>query len=567
LEENRFKRIRGIILRRVLLVPFITIMLVCGTLVYYFATDLSEHVASELVRIADGHRNLIEQFLKDRTYDLSFIASSFSIEELKQEKFLSEMFIRLQKNSPAFFDIGVFDHEGNHVAYIGPYDLKGKNYSQAEWFKAVQEKSVYISDVFLGYRNIPHFVIVVRQKENNRPWYLRATIDTLFFTDLVESIRVGKTGEAYLVNPEGLFQTRRRSGGALMEKDKDFGLYQTDQKAIISFSTADYAGDRHLYATGMLLDTGWLLVVRQAFWDAYAPLARAVMIATAIILIGSAIVIVMAYLLASGLANRLSLADMEKRQLGSQLIMAGKLAEVGEMSAGVAHEINNPLQVMKSEQTMINDILFEIEKEKDASNEENFRLLRDSVDQISVQIDRCKRITQGLLKFSRASETAFKAIEIPPFIKEVVAMIETRAATEGVRIVQQFDLDLPLLESDPAQLQQVLLNLLNNALYAVQDVRHGEIKVTVIHENNDLMMSVADNGSGIPPENMEKIFMPFFTSKPVGQGTGLGLSTAYGIIERLGGKITVSSELNVGTVFTVQMPLSGSRDTAGVNKT
>ena len=102
------------------------------------------------------------------------------------------------------------------------YRLEGKNYSQAEWFKAVCEKSIYISDVFLGYRNTPHFIIAVKKMEDGEPWYLRATIDTQFFNNLVENIRVGKTGEAYLTNKDGVLQTRKRSGASLMSIDPDF---------------------------------------------------------------------------------------------------------------------------------------------------------------------------------------------------------------------------------------------------------------------------------------------------------------------------------------------------------
>jgi two-component system NtrC family sensor kinase len=111
------------------------------------------------------------------------------------------------------------------------------------------------------------------------------------------------------------------------------------------------------------------------------------------------------------------------------------------------------------------------------------------------------------------------------------------------------------IESDPAQLQQVFLNLLNNAIHALRNRDNAEIRITAEKEEDQLAISIGDNGCGIPPENLEKIFMPFFTTKPVGQGTGLGLSTCYGIVQRLGGKMSVSSELNVGSVFTVYLPL------------
>lgn len=554
--SGKFRHIRGMILRRVLLVPFIIVMLVYGTLVYFFAANIRDQAASELARIAREQSRLIYEFLEERASDLEFAASSQTFDQMIDDGYLVKALEQLQAGSPAFLDLGVFDEAGNHVAYVGPYNLKGKNYSDAEWFKEVQDKKIYISDVFLGYRKIPHFIIAVRSGEGGRRWYLRATIDTQYFNNLVESVRMGKTGEAFLINESGMFQTRRRSGGELMEVDRDHALYKSDGASIVPFAAASRTGVRYLYATGRLSDTGWLLVVRQEIADAYAPLVRAVVAALAIIFAGGAVVVGMGFVLASGLSHRLAVADMEKQQMGSQLIMAGKLAEAGEMSAGVAHEINNPLQVMSVEHTLITDILGDIEKSGGAPGPETMAQLRDSVNQIAVQIDRCRNITMGLLKFARKSDTTMQEADLRAVVREAVGMIERRAQLEGVRIIQVFESDLPRIVTDTSQLHQVFLNLLNNTLYAFRERDNGEIRISGGVEDDFAVVSVADNGCGISPENMEKIFLPFFTTKPVGQGTGLGLSTCYGIVERLGGQIKASSKLGAGSVFSVFLPLT-----------
>lgn len=543
------------ILIRVLMVPFIIVLIVFGTLVYYFASYSSRQVRSELERVAMDHRSLIHQFLGEKVANLQFISSSYSIDELKSEAGLTRIFRRLQSGSTAFFDLGIFDEKGDHLAYAGPYDLAGKNYAQTEWFKAVQERGLYISDVFLGYRNIPHFVIAVRRHEGDRIWYLRATIDTFAFNDLVENIRIGNTGEAYLVNRKGILQSRRRSGGRLMEPDQDFHNYQIDNEQVTSFSTGSYFARQYLYAAGELESTGWIMVVRQAANDAYAPLRFSVIISVIIIIGGVIVVIIMGYIQATRIVNRLNLADMEKQQMKTQLVVAGKLAEVGEMSTGLAHEINNPLQVMKSELTMINDIIPDIEQIIKTHDPENMRLLTDSVEQIGVQIDRCGRITQGLLKFARKTDSSRQQIEIQKFLPEVVRMVEQRAYLENIRIIQELDPDIPPLMSDPNQLQQVFLNLLNNAIHALKGKTPAEIRIKCSQKEGNLKVQVMDNGCGIFPEDMEKIYLPFFTTKPVGQGTGLGLSTVYGIVNGLGGEITVESEINAGTEFTIRLPL------------
>jgi two-component system NtrC family sensor kinase len=558
MEAVDFENTRRMILLRVLLVPFVAVALVFGTLVYYFGTNLSGQARAKLVSLAEAHQDLIEQFLRERSANLQFVAASNSFEEVGDDKKVSAVLERLQTMSPAFFDLGIFDANGNHVAYSGPYALKGKNYAHMEWFKRVQSEEVYISDVFLGYRNIPHFVIAVRRFQNGRPWYVRATIDTSFFNNLVENIRVGKTGEAYLVNKYGVFQTRRYSGGNLMEDDPDFGLYQVNQQEAVSFAADDRLGRRYLYAISHLKPTGWLLVVRQEIGDAYTPLMRAVLVAVALIIGGGIAVVTMGFFLATGVSHQLAIADMEKRQMGSQLIMAGKLAEIGEMSAGIAHEINNPLQVMKTEETLLRDILSDVEADRAADHTQNYRLIRNCIDQIGVQIDRCGRITHGLLKFARESDTRIQTVDLKFLLPEVVDMVDRRARVENILIVQETETDLPTIQSDPAQLQQVFLNLLNNAIYAINKKSDsGEIRINAVRKDGRLNVSIKDDGCGIAPEDINKIFHPFFTTKPVGQGTGLGLSTCYGIIERLGGDIMVKSEVNVGTTFTIRLPLSG----------
>ncbi len=555
MQSDRYRRTRRMILTRAMLVPLVLVLAVCCTLVYYFAVNLREQVASKLERIADEHRRSIESFLDERVSDLRLIVLSYSFDELGGSGRLGEVLERLQAGSPAFLDLGVFDEQGNHAAYNGPYDLKGKNYAQAEWFKEVRSKDVYVSDVFLGYRNIPHFIIAVKKEEEDRTWYLRATIDTLSFNNLVESIRVGKTGEAYLVNKKGKLQTRRRSGGAPMEADADMSLYMVEGRDVASFTATDHLGTRHLYATGGLRRTGWALVVRQEIGDAYAPLTRAVAVAAVMIAAGGAVVMIMAFLLASGLAHQLTVADLEKRQMGSQLIQAGKLAEVGELSSAMAHEINNPLQIMTSENTLITDILDEAEGDPRRLDAGNLGMIRDSVDQINIQIARCSKLTQGLLKFARKSETREELLLLQPLIEEVVGMIERSVRLEGIRIMRELEPDLPPVIGDRGQLTQVFLNLLNNAVYALGGKEKGIIRIHGAVEKDQLCVAVADNGCGIKPENMERIFLPFFTTKPAGQGTGLGLSTSYSIVERAGGRIKVGSEPNVGTVFTVQLPL------------
>jgi two-component system NtrC family sensor kinase len=250
--------------------------------------------------------------------------------------------------------------------------------------------------------------------------------------------------------------------------------------------------------------------------------------------------------------------DAEKDALGQQLIRAGRLAELGEMAAGFAHEINNPLQIIKNEQALMEVILSDLKDAGELKQSGSLTELEDSIAQINVQISRCAEITQAILKFGRKSEPVSQNLALDVFIPEVTAMVKKNASVHGITITQEIAEELPPIHGDATQLQQVLLNLFNNAIDAIVE-KHGSFGGEMIisagqKENGNVGISVKDNGSGISSENLKKIFAPFFTTKPVGKGTGLGLSVCYGIVESMGGVMEVSSEKGVGTMFMIRLP-------------
>ena len=246
------------------------------------------------------------------------------------------------------------------------------------------------------------------------------------------------------------------------------------------------------------------------------------------------------------------------KQMDEQLIRAGRLAEIGEMASGFAHEINNPLQIIKSEYALIEMIFADLKEKGDIKESQDLADLEDSIDQIKLQVDRCADITQAILQFGRKEEPVTKDIELSTFIPEVVGMVANKAGVHGIAIQQEIAGQNSDVHGDLRHLQQVLVNLLNNAIDAVI-ARHGSSGGAIWIESNpaengNVEIKIRDNGSGISSENLNKVFTPFFTTKPVGKGTGLGLSVCYGIINKMGGDMSVASQANVGTTFTIRLP-------------
>lgn len=253
--------------------------------------------------------------------------------------------------------------------------------------------------------------------------------------------------------------------------------------------------------------------------------------------------------------------DAEKEQLSQQLIGASRLAELGEMSTGFAHEINNPLQIIKSEQSLIEINLSELKETGQLKKSESLDEIEDSMEQIKLQISRCSKITQQILKFGRQSEPEKNDVDLRSFIPEITDMVAKKASVHGITVKQNVAEDTAPVNGDTSQLQQVLLNLFNNAMDAIIDqhgTSGGELSIEAgPKENGNVEIKVTDNGSGISPENLSKIFSPFFTTKPVGKGTGLGLSVCYGIIDKMGGTMTATSEKGIGTTFIINLPEAG----------
>jgi two-component system NtrC family sensor kinase len=565
-EKDQYTGMRRMIFLCMILVPVIPFIAVLGIGYYHFTTSLETNTLATMSRIVEDHRQMIDTFLRERRRDLGFILDTNTYESLTDPEKFYAVFTQLQRISSAFVDLGVFDQEGIHVMYQGPYRLVGIDYGKEEWFRHVLKQGYYISDIFLGFRRIPHFVIALKKEESGKTWVIRATIDTYVFNELVEKVRIGKTGEAYILNAQGIFQTTRRSGGNLLTKDPDDIPDTNRQPGVRTFIRKDARGDECLFATTWLQEKEWMLVVRQETADAFKALRSATFMILVIMVLGGVTITILAYTLTHQIIRRMQRIDIEKQQLGQQLVRATRLAELGQMAAGFAHEINNPLQIMKSDRTLIDMIVSDL-KNKGTLEEQDLKDLRESLDQLKVQIERCAKITQTILEFGRKNEPEEKDVDVGAFISQVTSMISEKAAVQGIRLKKEISEQTPMLRADPSQLQQVLLNLLNNAIDAITE-RHGseggELSIQAGPDTNGrVRISVRDNGIGISTSSLNKIFTPFFTTKPPGKGTGLGLYVCYGIIEGMAGTMEVESQRGVGTTFIVNLPARVADETEG----
>ncbi len=458
--EKDYLSIRKNVLMSMILVPIIPFILSLGIGYYSFTNSLENSTIASMKRIVEDHRIMIESFLAERRHDLEFILHAYSYEQVSNPEILNRIFQNLQAGSEALTDLGVFDESGSHVAYNGPYALKWKVYREEDWFIRVMKQGYYISDIFLGYRKVPHFIIAVKKSDGSRQWILRTTIDTQMFTDLVEKVRIGKSGEAYLINMDGILQTNMRSGKKLMDITSDPIRYAEKENEIRTFIDKNKEGEEYLFATTLLKDKEWLLVVRQEKSDAFKSLRIVGNFIIIISMIGFILITAVAFYITDRIISSMKQMDSEKKELGQHLIRSQRLAELGEMAAGFAHEINNPLQIIRSEQALIEMNLDEFKKSGLLPPSDSLSEVEDSMSQIKLQIERCAGITQAILKFGRQSEPVLQDVDLREFIPQIINMIAKKATVHGIYIIQNISPETRPVYGDPGQLQQVLLNLI-----------------------------------------------------------------------------------------------------------
>lgn len=471
-----------------------------------------------------------------------FVASKNRYVELTTGNNLEILFGRIKRQYEFFADMGVINQEGIQQSYWGPYDLNGADYSKEEWFEEAIGRGVYISRVYSGYRQVPHFAIAVANQDTatKKTWVLRATIDAVTLQRFVNTIKTNASDDLFLVDDDGNLQTSSDHYGQNLSQ-------LVAKKTPVIEQGLSREGENIFYGMDKIKNTPWSVVlvekryIHHQDWTTFRT--RLQIIVFSCLFLNLLIV----YGLVTMLTNLIRKADEMQMTLLQEAEHTDKLASIGRLAAGVGHEINNPLAIINQKTGLAEDLMLI------SPDFEHKKTIESCLQIIDQSVERCKAITHRLLGFARRADVHSESLQVNDVIKEVMQFLENSMLHSRIRLELKLQEDLPLINSDHLQLQQVFLNITNNAIDAIG--KDGLVTIMTHLVAGDVRVVIEDNGSGIENDILPHIFEPFFTTKETGKGTGLGLSITYGLVKKLGGDITVRSHIGQGTAFTITLPI------------
>lgn len=541
--KGKYRNLRNRIVATTLFFAILPILVAGVAIPMQFTRLYYEKTVREVENVARSKGRTIDVFFEERVAQLRSLSRIHSFDTLSDPRELARILGAIKAYSQSYIDLGVIDMEGNHVAYAGSYDVRDANYKNEPWFAEVRRKGVFISDVFLGFRQFPHIIIAVMREEGERSWILRATVDSAVFTSIVRSSRLSAGGDAFVLNRESVLQTDSLLAGDLMQKVDMVWPQRTAETVEETIH-----GRRMLVAKTLLAEVPWMLVVAEDPSEHLSLLFRARTMAAVVIGLGLLALCVGTWLTTRLIIKRLIEADRQKAAYDASLLQSSKMAALGKMAAGVAHEINNPLMLIREHAGWIRDLL----EDENPEQMRGHAQMRQAAVKIEQNVDRAKDITHRLLGFARRIDPVSESLPLNPIVDQAIAFLQNEANFRDITIERDFTQSDLRVATDVGQLQQVVLNILDNAIDAAGE-GGGIVIRTLRGDNGNALIVVRDNGAGIPEESLQQVFDPFFTTKSVGEGTGLGLSICYSIMESLGGSICARNHPDGGAEFTISL--------------
>jgi len=550
LESGHFSyRHKWLIIVAFTTVVSLTPLLVMTLMDYRLSRKAFENEAEMAVsHMASRAGSTLSFVLAQRRMALEFVLRDNSLHELLASGRLEEILAGLQMGMEGFMNISVIGADAVIKAYAGPQPQPARWPAIRACYEQAVADGIFISDIRPTQGSGHYLSFWIRQNMADGNFFLlRATLDADLLERYLLQIPVKSGDDAFLINSAGILQTPSRQHGQRYDPlPQPLSGNGYKPRAVES---VDKSGKPILVGIAPVIDSPFMvMMVRQAsgimdLW--FKPRLRLIGF-----LIFSVVLILVSILgVATYLVNRIYTANQHRIQALHQVEYTNKLASLGRLASGVAHEVNNPLAIINQKAGLIRD-LFTLNPTY-AGDEKITRL----IDDVLKSVQRGGTITRRLLDFARHLESDIEPVDIEAIIRQVLAFMEKDAARRCIAINISVADNIPIFDSDRGNLQQIFLNLINNAFAAMAD--GGRLEITVDRPTpQQIRVRVSDTGHGIPEADLKQVFEPFFTTRHGQAGTGLGLSITYGMVTEMGGEISVKSKVNQGTCFSLILPFA-----------
>lgn len=520
--------------------------------IFFYESNKSETITDlllETVVLSRGVAVDVEIFFDQYLSTLRVINSLYLADHLKNNSFLNTVLNNIKKTDISFSSLNVIDKNGYIISCCGNDNYQTR-YRQINLTEIDPEQDHFIDHVITKSGMTTNIIVGLKlNQDNGETNFLAGIIDSRATTLFLEKLKLKNLVDLYITDKNGILLTPSAYLGETGKKTI-LPLYENlPFSEVLPNPDKNSKGGEFLFSgvskianTNMKLG---ILLSNNSFQTFMSRIRSHIII---MISLSVLFVFIAVLLLVTWVVQVLYRADKIRQAYLAKAASSSKMASIGQLAAGVAHEINNPLAIINEKAGLLQD-LFTFLGEYKTDN----RLL-SIVESIITAVERAGTITHRLLGFARETDSSIQAINIKETIQEVLGFVEKEAEYKSIHINVHIPQHLPRIITDHGKLQQILINLVNNAIAALEEKGTLTIRARNNTRDKSIEIDVQDNGCGISKEHQKKIFEPFFTTKTAIGGTGLGLCLTYGLTRDLHGTLEFESSADIGTTFTITLP-------------
>lgn len=531
----------------IIIVSVIPLIIMAALSRYFFVESYRIKVLDHLTSVALMQQREVEGFFSDRLNALRLIGTATPFEMLDSETSLQGRLAELQRvYGQSILGLAFCNTRNDLKSCVDTLGWKIGDYLESLKLEKVSASGAHVWEAYYPASGTHRVILAVSVEQSEQKGILLAIVSIEALTAAVERLQSKQVGTALILRNTGEPLTTGDSALKGIQCDMTVAD-EPDRPDMIVRESRDGSA---LCIRATLKNSDWAIQLVADKEKAYEAYSQPRLFAISTLLMGILGIVAVAVVVSNRFSKYVAHIDQEKQLLNEQLVQAGKLASLGQMAANMGHEINNPVGIIVQEAQWIKALA----QKGETALAGNMTAIQDSLDEIQSHGKRCRDIILKLVSFARHDQPDVQPVQLNELIREVLSLCERRAQSMNVELRLNLSPELPMAKAAPSDAEQVVINLLNNSLDAMEQ-SSGIIEVRTSTKGRYVIVEIKDSGPGISRENLGRIFEPFFTTKPEGQGTGLGLSICYAMMKKMKGDITVRSEEGKGTIFHLFFPL------------